>query len=70
MDFIPKIIVNQGNVVFISVYRVLQPLNEQTSNGLMAMRNKIKVSIEAIEDSKENVKTFSPNYSGLHQQGP
>ena len=25
-----------------SVYRVLQPLNEQTSNGLMSMRNKIK----------------------------
>ena len=42
MDFIPKIIVSQGNFVFISVYRVLQPLNEQTSNGLMPMRNKMK----------------------------
>ena len=74
MDFFPKIIVNQRNVVFISVYRVLQPLNEQTSNVLMPMRNKIKVSTEAVEDSKESVKTFSPNYfgvkHGLRQQGP
>lgn len=74
MDFIPKITVSQGNFVFISVYRVLQPLNEQTSNGLMPMRNKMKVSTEAVEDSKENVKTFSLNYfgvkHGLHQQGP
>ena len=42
VDFIPQIIVSQGNFVFISVYRVLQPLNEQTSNGLMPMRNKMK----------------------------